>query len=232
MNTFATQIFRLYQYVYDSRKHLLEMLEDRGYNVDHLKNYTTEEIKIMLKQHIDGKFGTIPEIGPLDILLEKTVGKNTEKIYIKYRLEDKFKATTNLISQVNDIYTNIINAKDTLIILNISRVLMKIGVKDKVDEDFVNDLYNRKGYFIQLFGLENFLINVSKHQFVPKHRVLSKQEVDELLDKFKIEIDNIPTIKRDDAQAKYIGLKQNQICEIIVDNITSGRTIKYRLCVI
>ena len=155
MTTVATQVFRLYQYVHDSRKNLLEMLEDRGYDVNH-----------------------------------------------------------------------------TLVLLNISRVLMKVGVKDKVDEDFVNDLYNRKGYFLQLFGLENFLINISKHQFVPKHRVLSKQETEDLLDKYKISVDNIPTIKRDDAQAKYIGLRQHQICEIIVDNATSGRTVKYRLCVI
>lgn len=232
MTTVATQVFRLYQYVHDSRRHLLEMLEDRGYDVNHLKNYTQEEMKIMLKQHMDGKFNTMHEVGPLDILLEKTTGKNTEKIYVKYKLDEKFKATTSTITQITDIYANIIGPKDTLVLLNISRVLMKVGVKDKVDEDFVNDLYTRKGYFVQLFGLENFLINISKHQFVPKHRVLSKQETEDLLDKYKIGTDNIPTIKRDDAQAKYIGLRQHQICEIIVDNATSGRTVKYRLCVI
>ena len=35
----ASQIYKLFQLVYTSRKHLLEMVEDRGYDVSNLKNY-------------------------------------------------------------------------------------------------------------------------------------------------------------------------------------------------
>ena len=232
----STQIFKLYQYVYNSRKHLLEMLEDRGFNVDHLKGYTEDEIKTMLNEHYNGKFNLLPDIGPLDIILEK---KNTntniisnnsekEKIYVKYRLEDKFKGNTSLNAQINEIYESILTIKDTLIILNISKVLMKVGVKDKSDEE--QHLFIIKNYFVQLFGLENFLLNVSRHQFVPKHRILSKQEALDFLAKFNINLKNIPTIKRDDPQAKYIGLRPKQICEITAENITSGITTRYRVC--
>ena len=136
----SSQIYKLYQLVFNSRKHLLEMLEDRGYDVNHLKNYNEEEIKIMLNQHKINKFDTLPDIGPLDILLEKNKGTaNAEKIYIKYRLEDRFKGTTSLSKQINDIFESHLTTKDTLIILNIGRVLIKIGVKDKVDEEYVNN---------------------------------------------------------------------------------------------
>ena len=47
----SSQIFKLYQLVYKSRKHLLEMLEDRGFNVSDLKNYTEEEIKNMSEEN-------------------------------------------------------------------------------------------------------------------------------------------------------------------------------------
>ena len=67
----SSQSFKLVQDVYNSRKHLLEMLEDRGYNVDHLKNYTLEEMSVMLTEQIAGKFTTLSDIGPLDIFLEK-----------------------------------------------------------------------------------------------------------------------------------------------------------------
>ena len=60
--------------------------------------------------------------------------------------------------------------------ININRLLMKVAAKEKTDEDFVNDLYITKNYFIQLFGLENFLFNISHHQFVPKHRILSHKK--------------------------------------------------------
>lgn len=229
----STQIFKLYQYVYNSRKHLLEMLADRGYNIDHLKGYTEDEIKTMLNEQYNGKFNILPDIGPLDIILEKTKKVNDnnekEKIYIKYRLDDKFKGTTSLNAQINEIYEKYLTTKDTLIILNISRVLMKVGVKDKSDEE--QHLFITKNYFVQLFGLENFLFNVSHHQFVPKHRVLSKQETVDFLAKFNITLKNIPTIKRDDPQAKYIGLRPKQICEITAENITSGVTERYRVCI-
>lgn len=228
----SSQIFKLYQLVYKSRVHLLEMLEDRGFDIADLKDYTEEEIKIMLNEQDTGKFEKIPEKGPLDIILEKHSGTpNAEKIYVKYLLEDKFKGTTSLTNQINEIYETILSTKDTLIILNISRVLMKIGVKDKVDEEYVNHFYITKNYFVQIFGLENFLFNVSQHQLVPKHRILSKTETQTLLSDFNCTIKNLPTIKRDDAQAKYIGLKPKQVCEIIVNNVTSGITKKYRLCI-
>ena len=36
--------------LFTSRKTILEMLEDRGYNCDSYKNYTIEEINIMFDQ--------------------------------------------------------------------------------------------------------------------------------------------------------------------------------------
>jgi len=228
----SSQIFKVSQLVYNSRRFLLEMLEDRGYDVSTLKSFTDDEIKIMLEGQNTGKFGNLAERGPLDILLEKNTGISTsEKIYVKYKLDDRFKSTNTLTTQINEIFESILTTKDTLIILNISRVLMKVGIKDKVDEEYVNHLYASKNYFVQLYGLENFLFNVSKHSQVPKHRILNKQEVANLLEEYNCTIKNLPTIKRDDPQAKYIGLRPKQVCEILFNNVTSGITKKYRYCI-
>lgn len=228
----SSQIFKVSQLVYNSRIHLLEMLEDRGFDISPLKNYTEDEIKVMLDGQNVGKFGTLAEKGPLDMILEKHAGTaQAEKIYVKYKLDDRFKSTTSLSNQINEIFETLLTTKDTLIILNISRVLIKVGVKDKVDEEYVNHLYLTKNYFVQLFGLENFLFNVSHHSQVPKHRILSKQETTALTEEYNCTVKNLPTIKRDDPQAKYIGLKPKQVCEILFNNVTSGITKKYRYCV-
>ena len=88
MASLHSHVFRIWQLVFKSRVHLLEMLEDRGYDITSVKNYTGDEIKVMLDGHITGKFGTLSEKGPLDILLEKNTGtSNAEKIYVKYRLD-------------------------------------------------------------------------------------------------------------------------------------------------
>lgn len=226
-----SEVFKLYKNVYDSRTHLLEMLEDRGYNVDSLKNFTSEEIKEMLSNHKINKFDISEELGPLDILLEKNTGLPTvEKIIVKYRLDPKFKGTASLTIQINDIFEKYLTTKDTLIILNIGSVNLKPGTKEKTDEEFSHNLFVSKNYFVQLFGLENFLFNVSRHQFVPKHRVLSKQETIDIITKYNCTEKNLLTIKRDDAQAKYIGLRPRQICEIQVENFSSGITNRYRRC--
>ena len=231
-----SEIIKSYTQVLNSRKHLLEMIEDRGYNVDHLKNFTEDEIKEMMLNQITGKFIALSDIGPLDIFLEKSIDnksktETTEKIYVKYRMDSKFKGTASLTSQILEIYEKHLSTKDTLIVLNLGHIIMKIGVKDKVDEEYVNDLFIKKNYFVQVFGLENFKFNVSKHQFVPKHIILSKQEAQEVIKKYDCVYSNIPTIKRDDVQAKYLGLRPKQICKIIVENVSSGVTEKYRYCV-
>ena len=65
---------------------------------------------------------------------------------------------------------------------------------------------------------------------VPKHTIMSKIDVQNLLTTYNCSMRNLPTIKRNDAQAKYIGLKPKQVCEILVNNITSGIAKKYRVC--
>ena len=223
-----SQTYLLFQYIYKSRKHILEMLQDRGFNTDDYMNYSMEEIKSMVQANQMNKYETNGEKGPLDILIKK---KSGESIFVKYRLEDRFKKTENLNTQINDIYNNYLKKDDTLIILNISRIVIKPGVKDKTDEEYVKSLYLTKGYFVQFFGLENFLFNVSRHQFVPKHTVLSKAETLEMMEQFNIKNSkNLPVIKRFDAQAKYIGLRPRQVCRIDYTNHTTGMGVKYRIC--
>ena len=151
----ATQIFKLYNYVYDSRIHLLEMIADRGYDVSHLTEYTIDEIKHMLEEHISGKFDSSADIGPLDIYLEKQTGASIEKIYVKYRLDVKFKSNNSLTTQITSIYENHLTTKDTLIIIKVSRILKNPAIKDKADEDFSN----AESDFIEKCKLKNILFN-------------------------------------------------------------------------
>ena len=221
--------------VYESRVHILEMLVDRGYNVDQYKNYTKSEIILILREHSRNKMETKSEVGPLDILVSKNSGSTNdriEKVYVKYRMDEKFKKTDGLIKQINEIYdTNILSKTDTVIILNIANILLKPGTKDNPNEEFSRQMFVTKGYFVQIFGLENFKFNVSRNVFVPKHTIMSKSEVDEMMAKYSItDKDNLPTIKVEDPQAKYIGLKPHQVCKINVTNQTSGSSIKYRCC--
>jgi DNA-directed RNA polymerase subunit H (RpoH/RPB5) len=232
----SSYAFRLSEYVFKSRIHLLEMLQDRGYDTSAYDHYTNIELNKLLIAQQANNFIIKPEIGPLDIMLEKTNGDKKEKIYIKYRLDEKFRERENLTTQIDEIFKTILTKNDTLILLNISRIYTntKAGSKpDSGSEDLVRKYYLSKGYFIQIYGLENFLFNVANHQYVPKHEIATKEEIEHLMKTYNItNLRNLPIIKWLDPQAKYIGVKPKSVVKITCINSSTGESIKYRLCVL
>ena len=230
----SSSIFRLVEYVYKSRKYLLEMLRDRGFSTINYDNYTIFEINTLLIAQ--EPYTNIADVGPLDILLEKTVKDNKEKIYIKYRMDEKFREREILSNQVDDIYSTILSKNDCLIILNITKIYTTTKVGSKPDcgsEDFVRKYFTTKNYFIQMFGLENFLFNVSKHQYVSLHEIATKEEIETFMAQYNISnLRNLPSIKWLDPQVKYLGAKPKSVIKITCLNASNGESIKYRYCIL
>ena len=229
-----TDVYRLYSLINKSRTNILKMLKTRGYDVSEYENFTNSEIVTLIMAHFNGKFESSIEPSILDIMLEKEDINDKSiknKVYIKYRLDEKFKKTDSLIKQINDIYSSKLNKNDTLIILYINRIITKPGVKDKNDEEFERSFYVTKGYYVQLFGLENFLIDVSNHVSVPKHTILNNEEVRHMMQEYNIDnLKQLPETSRTDVQSKYIGLRPNQVCRIDYKNLTTGKSVKYKIC--
>ena len=80
----ASSDLYLNKLIYQSRGNILEMLEDRGFDVAALKNYTQEEMRVLLEKHQQGKFEQLTYLSPLDIKLKKADGAT---VIIKYRLD-------------------------------------------------------------------------------------------------------------------------------------------------
>ena len=226
----SSEILHISENIYRSRKILLEMLDDRGYDTSDYTNYNQDDINVMLNSFISHKAKDTAETGPLDILVShKTDGSRT---FVKYRL-DKFKVSKQLEELITEIYatTNTLQPKDTLIFIMLDRVIFKQNPKENRVEDYVNRYFIKHKYFIQIFGLENLLFNISKHVLVPKHEVITKEETKKLLLDYSIQsIKNFPTIRREDPAAKYIGLRPGQICRITYPSLASCNYVKYRLC--
>jgi DNA-directed RNA polymerase subunit H (RpoH/RPB5) len=224
----STTDLYLNELVYKSRANLLDMLEDRGFKVSDMRNYDQAEMILLLDNHQQNKFEQLTTLSPLDIKLTKP----GSTIIVKYRLDDKFKKTETLTKQINGLFEDhaLNKETDSVIILTISRIYLRPGVKDDPQVTYVNNLWAR-GMFVQFFGLENFLINVSKHRFVPQHIIMVPEEVKELLDTYNVKLKHLPEILREDPQAKYIGLKPKQVVKINAFNPTTGVSVYYRICV-
>jgi DNA-directed RNA polymerase subunit H (RpoH/RPB5) len=86
---------------------------------------------------------------------------------------------------------------------------------------------------LQFFHLRELLIDISTHRMSVPHRILSPDEMKDVLDKNRIvkPEDQMPWIDSQDIQARLIGAVPGNIIEITRHSDTVGKSIYYRYCV-
>lgn len=73
--------------------------------------------------------------------------------------------------------------------------------------------------------------NIFDHVLVPEHRILSEEEKEELLKKYRIRISQLPQIKASDPAVVALGAKPGDVIEIKRRSPTAGYYYYYRLVV-
>jgi len=70
-------------------------------------------------------------------------------------------------------------------------------------------------------------IDVLRHELVPKHILLTKKETQDLLNKYKIGIIDLPQMFEKDPVAIAIGAKEGDVVKIIRESKTTVSSINY-----
>ena len=70
-------------------------------------------------------------------------------------------------------------------------------------------------------------IDVLLHELVPHHVLMTKDETKELLDKFKIELHDLPQMFEKDPVAIAIGAKEGDVVKIVRNSATTVRSVEY-----
>jgi len=73
--------------------------------------------------------------------------------------------------------------------------------------------------------------SILEHELVPKHRVLSPEEAEEVLRKYCATPQQLPKILASDPVVRELGAKPGDIIEIVRDSETAGKAIYYRVVV-
>ena len=142
---------------------------------------------------------------------------STTKIFIVYTLHPKFK-----IPDIRKLVSGAKIAPDDLVI---------IVAADKPTSTNMSTL---RGMLqrVQVFELQRLLFNVTHHDLVPLHEIVSDGEIVEMLDRFNVKAKSqLPHILSGDPVAQYLALRPGQVVRITRSSPSAGVYVMYRLCV-
>ena len=195
--------------ILNSRTNLLNILEERKYNINNYKNIGINEIGILLEQD------------QLDMMCEN----NTNKIYVKYYI-NKILKPQNVYNIIEDLFylENILKKNDDLMIV----------VKDEPNETLIQtikDIWMNENIYISLISIKRLQFNILEHSLVPKHTILTKIEEEEFKKKYNIlDKSQIPTISYFDPVSLVLCIRPDNIVKIERYSRTSINSLYYRIC--
>ena len=200
-------------YLYESRSVILEMLEQRGFQVDKYKNFTSAEMNLLASE--------IKTQTPEPIV--STNFDSKEHIEVHYLLDKNSPTAKTIDTLVN----SVISKRDES--LNDFDHTLVIITKSKCSQS-VNE---ETGTYVQIFSIRTLMFNVTKHTLVPPHTRLEPSIFEtHLKNEYHIKSpDQLPHIMDNDPVAKFIGLRPGDICKITRPSLSAGQHQVYRHCV-
>jgi DNA-directed RNA polymerase I, II, and III subunit RPABC1 len=196
--------------IYNSRKYILEILEERGFDISEYSNFSITELNVIIQNN------------QLDILVND---KNNKKIYVRYHLTKSIRLN-NIQECIDDLFNieNTLTKNDDLIII------IKEEPNDTI-EKIIKQYWLKENIYISIINIKRLQYNILKHTLVPKHIILNKDEELEFRNKFNIQKDSeIPDIGYLSPVCQVLGVRPGNICKIIRTSKTSINSEYYRIC--
>tara|TARA_B110001450_G_scaffold207666_1_gene198132 strand:- start:26 stop:721 length:696 start_codon:yes stop_codon:yes gene_type:complete len=215
-----------------SRKVIIEMLTDRGYNTTNIDNHIPDMIFATLFAQFENEpFGHA--MGVFDFNCENFTG---DKIYVKYihkHIKKKIKKTNKtFITDINfeKLHKKVKDIRD--ILFNDQVIYVICDTNDVNIEENEKIINLRKKKNVEVFDIKRVMINITKHFIVPKHEKVSIEEVNKLKKILRIkDIYKLPTLMIYDPVSRYFNFKQGDVIKITRNSKSTGTHISYRVCI-
>ncbi|KAH7650068.1 DNA-directed RNA polymerase 2 [Cryptosporidium bovis] len=198
--------------LFRARRTLCEMLEDRGYIVssqDKEEDFATFKEKFESHQRLRSR-----------MLMVASHRQDQSKRIICYFADESKKTGVKPIRDIVEKMDEHSIQRAILISQNVLTAHAKVAILDAAPK-----------HYIESFLENELLVNITKHELVPRHILLSDEDKAQLLERYKIKETQLPRIQFADPVARYFGLSKGQVVKIIRPSETAGRYVTYRLVV-
>jgi DNA-directed RNA polymerase subunit H (RpoH/RPB5) len=168
----------------------------------------------------------------LDMLLNNPI--DNTKVYIKYYIGSAGKGGSSrqitkpvLDALIEDLYEydTVLTKKDTLVIIQ----------DDEPNETIIKRieyLYEHSGLFVVIHNIKRLQFDILSHTLVPKTRVLSMDETEELQSVLNMKsLKQLPEVSRFDPVSLVLNLRPGKVIECERNSATALTTKYFRICV-
>lgn len=208
-----------------TRPTLLEILEDRGYDVGSVRSMAPADVAKMASHSVTGQASLI------DFVVERTEGSSAPKqrcrvFYwvdspTRIRIE---RLVNEIIAEEAGVWSANPVEEEVLVVLNepFHDVFHQIALQ----------MWSAHKFIIAFFHIKNLISNPAHHTMVPRHRKLNPEETSDVLNRLHMRSKNeFPRILYHvDMQARVLGLIPGDLVEIHRPSPTAGDYISYRVC--
>ncbi|KAJ4720311.1 putative DNA-directed RNA polymerase II [Melia azedarach] len=180
-----------YRY-YLSRRTVLQMLKDRGYDIpdSELSGSLTEFCSV---------FGDKPDVERLRLCFP-LLSNPSKKMLVIYLGTEEIKTQV-----IRGVLGQIVNKESLHGLILILQSKMNHFARKEVQKFPAQ---------VEIFQITDLLVNITKHILVPKHEILTVEDKQKLLKKYKVEEKQLPQMLRTDALARYYGLEKGQVLKL------------------
>lgn len=188
------------------RKTSMEMLEDRGYQIsEEDQNMNYEDFTDRLEENAI-QLIAISRENPLKMA------------YVTFILEARSFSKKDLVALKATIDEKYPTNEVTVII-----------VQDKQTPQIAKELQNDEYKLYEIFSMKNLMFNITHHEIVSKHILLTQEEADLILKQYQTTRAQLPKLLTTDPVAKYYGMKAGDVCKIIRQSPMTGESYYYRI---
>ena len=190
---------------------IIKMLSKRGYKSSEIPHYDSGEFDSIPRSELTFLVNPNPDSnkeldGPLYVFFpdEEKVGVKPIRTYRTTMTEEKIKHGIIIVKEGITSFAN-----------------GEIQAASRLDEPL----------FLETFSENELVVDITEHELVPKHELLTTNDKNKLLETFSIKDIQLPKILSNDPISRYFGAKKGQVFKITRPSETAGTYISYRIVI-